>query len=181
VLGDYYCDMTTPGADGRAGGWTLGGQQLASAKTSLGVTSRGTAGGTDWSSNLACIPFQEAQVFNKTRNERFTQLLPGLQNGLKQVPFALGEAGRSFVQGSYGPSDSLVMMGCVRFDYYDTIFSEWACVTDWTAGGTARGHIADYAVEYNCNPAITTAKWAWGDDASCRYAGELYTWGIAVR
>jgi len=181
VVGDYYCDMTTPGADGRVGGWTLGGQQLASAKTSLGVTSRSTVGGADWSSNLACIPFQEAQVFNKTRNERFTQLLPGMQNGLKQVPFALGEAGRSFVQGSYGPSDSLVMMGCVRYAYDGTIFSEWACVTDWQSGGTARGHIADYAVQNNCNPAPAGARWAWANDASCRYAGELYTWGIAVR
>ncbi len=181
VVGDYYCDMTTPGADGRVGGWTLGGQQLASAKTSLGVTSRGTVGGTDWSSNLACIPFQEAQVFNQTRSERFTQVLPAMQNGLKQVPFAFGEAGRSFVQGSYGPSDSLVMMGCVRYAYDGTVYAEWACVTDWQSGGMARGHIADYAVQNNCNPAPAGARWAWANDASCRYAGEPYTWGLGVR
>jgi hypothetical protein len=181
VVDNYYCDMTTPGADGRVGGWTLGGWQPASAKTSLGVTSRGTVGSADWSSNLACVPFQEALVFNQTKNESFTQVLPFAHNGLKQVPFALGEAGRSFVQGTYGPSDSLVMMGCVRYAYDGTVYAEWACVTDWRSGGMARGHIADYAVEYNCNPIPMGARWAWADDASCRYAGEPYTWGIGVR
>lgn len=179
----YYCDMATPGADGSVGGWTVGGWQPASATTSLGVEDRGEVGSTAWSKRLACLSFSEALVFNKTYDEHFSTTLPAPEPGLTSVPYALGVAGRSFVQGAYGPSDSLVMMGCVRHDYYSTIFPEWGCVTDWTSGGTAQGHIADYALEFNCNPAIysSTVRWAWANDSTCRYAGVDYTWGLAVR
>jgi hypothetical protein len=182
VVSEYYCDMTTPGEDGRAGGWTLGGWQLASAKTGMGAANRGTVGAAEWSRSLACIPFSEGLVFNKTYNESFSQVLPDLQPGIRQVPYAMGVAGRSFVQGTYGPSDSLVMQGCVRYGYDNALSPAWGCVTDWTvSGSTASGHIADYALEWSCNPAVPNATWAWGNDTTCKYAGVAYTWGIGVR
>jgi hypothetical protein len=182
----YYCDMDTVGANGVKGGWTVPGWQPASALTSLGIENRGVAAATstNWSRSLACFAFNETMVFNKANNQAFTETLSGAQFRVTGVPYALGEAGRSFNQGSYGPSTASIMQGCVSYNYDGTLFNEWACVTDWTVGGTAKGHIADYALDTNCNPtpAYDPARpWAWANNSSCSYVGVDYLWGIGIR
>jgi hypothetical protein len=182
----YYCDMDKVGANGVKGGWTVPGWQTASATTSLGIEKRGTPSdsSTNWSRSLACLPFNETMVFNRTKNEYFTETLRGSQFRVTSVPYALGEPGRSFNQGSYGPSVNSIMQGCVSYNYDGTLFNEWACVTDWMVGGTAKGHIADYALDTNCDPlpAYDPARpWAWANNKSCNYVGQDYIWGIGVR
>jgi hypothetical protein len=185
----YYCDMTSPGANGIVGGWTVGGWQQASASTTLGLERRGTQSdtSTNWSRPLSCIPFNEAMVFNRTHNERFTETLRGSQFRVNAVPFALGEPGRSFNQGRFGPESTTytpITQGCVSYNFDGTIFADWACVTDGAFGGTAKGHIADYALDYNCSPAPAydpNRAWAWANNTSCSRVGQDYLWGIAVR
>jgi len=182
----YYCDMDTVGANGVKGGWTVPGWQPASATTSLGIETRGTAAltSTNWSRSLACLSFNETMVFNRTHNLAFTETLRGANFKVTGVPYALGEPGRSFNQGSYGPSTASIMQGCVSYNYDGTLFSEWACVTDWMSGGTAKGHIADFALDTNCNPTPaynTSRPWAWANNGSCSYVGVDYLWGIGVR
>jgi hypothetical protein len=182
----YYCDMDTVGANGVKGGWTVPGWQPASALTSLGIETRGIAAATttNWSRSLACLSFNESMVFNRTYNQAFTETLRGADFKVTGVPYALGDPGRSFNQGSYGPSTASIMQGCVSYNYDGTLFNEWACVTDWMSGGTAKGHIADFALDTNCNPtpAYTLARpWAWANNSSCSYVGVDYIWGIGVR
>ncbi|HEX8699227.1 MAG TPA: DUF4114 domain-containing protein [Myxococcaceae bacterium] len=182
----YYCDMDKVGANGVKGGWTVPGWQQASAKTTLGIEKRGTPGPTaaNWSRSLSCLPFNEAMVFNKTSGDYFTETLTGSQFKVTAAPYALGEPGKSFNQGAFGPSDSLINQGCVSYNYDNTLFSEWACVTDSSAGGTAKGHIADYALDYNCLPVPNydpARPWAWANNSTCTQVGVDYTWGIGIR
>ncbi|HEX5752974.1 MAG TPA: DUF4114 domain-containing protein [Archangium sp.] len=186
----FYCDMDKTGANGIKGGWTVPGWQHASATTNLGVSNWGTPSDTgSWSRRLQCLPFNETMVFNKTSGEYFTETLNGSQFQVTSTPYALGEPGRSFNQGSYGPSNSNITQACVGYNYDGSLFAEWACVTDWTVGGTARGHIADYAIEYNCNPSPAyedpnydwNRPWAWANNTTCTHVGEDYLWGIGVR
>jgi hypothetical protein len=126
-------------------------------------------------------------VFNKTNGQFFTDTLRGSQFTVSTVPYALGEAGHSFNQGRYGPDSPTytpITQGCVGYNYDGSIFADWACVTDYSVGGTAKGHIADYALDYNCNPAPAydpLRAWAWANDSSCSLVGQDYLWGAAVR
>lgn len=192
----FYCDMDKVGANGIKGGWTVPGWQHASATTNLGISKWGTPSDTgSWSQSLQCLPFNETMVFNKgnpqqgVQPEYFTETLRGSQFSVSTVPYALGEPGRSFNQGAFGPSDSLITQGCVGYNYDGNLFADWACVTDWTLGGTAKGHIADYAMEYNCDPSPAwydpdydwSRPWAWANNTDCKYVGKDYLWGIGVR
>lgn len=91
--------------------------------------------------------------------------------------FAIGEPSVAFAHGTYGPSDSQLMMACVDYAYAGAIVLAYACDTD--SGGGARGHITDYAGEY-CGARLDYT-WAWTDGATCSYTGTPYTWGYAVR
>lgn len=185
----YYCEMDRPGPNGTHGGWTVAGWQPASAITTLGVESRDTPSTTaiNWSRSLGCLPFVEVMIFNKTTGAYFTDTLPGDNFRVSAVPYALGAPGHSFNQGRYGPdspSYTPITQGCVGFSYNNALSTDWACVTDTAEGGTARGHIADYALDYNCKPMPPynpNRAWAWADNDSCSLVGEDYSWGIAVR
>ncbi|WP_257461631.1 fibrinogen-like YCDxxxxGGGW domain-containing protein [Archangium lipolyticum] len=185
----YYCEMDRPGSNGARGGWTVAGWQPASAITTLGVERRDTpsAQASNWSSSLECLSFREVMIFNKTTGAYFTDSLPGEPSRVSSVPYALGVPGHSFNQGRYGPdspSYTPITQACVGFSYNGALSAEWACVTDTSAGGTARGHVADYALDYNCKPVPTydpNRAWAWADNDSCSLVGEDYAWGIAVR
>ncbi|WNG24419.1 DUF4114 domain-containing protein [Cystobacter fuscus] len=185
----YYCDMDKVGANGIKGGWTVAGWQQSSATTTLGLEKRGVQAeaATNWSRPLTCLPFNEVMVFNKTNGQFFTDTLRGSQFKVSTVPYALGEAGHSFNQGRYGPDSPTytpITQGCVGYNYDGSVFADWACVTDYSVGGTAKGHIADYALDYNCNPAPAYdpfRAWAWANDSSCNLVGQDYLWGVAVR
>jgi hypothetical protein len=185
----YFCDMTTS-HNGFVGGWTVAGWQEASARTTLGLQNRGVQTDTmpNWSRPLTCFSFTEAMVFNRTFNEQFIETMPaGTTFQLSAIPYALGQPGRSFNQGRYGPQSTTytpITQGCVGYNYNGTLFADWACVTDGALGGTARGHIADYALDYNCVPAPAynpNRAWAWANNTTCRHVGVDYLWGIAVR
>lgn len=169
----HYCDMSSEG-----GGWTVAGWQAASARTSLGLTSRGTVGSEDWSRGLACVPFTEIRVFNRTFGEGFVQAYPAQTWNHTAVNMAIGTPGIAFKQGTYGPASSEIMMGCVGFSWRGGVYLEIACDNDHE--GRARGHLADYAGEY-CAGGRLDSTWAWSDGTTCRYRSTPYTWGFAIR
>jgi hypothetical protein len=170
---DYYCDMTT-----RGGGWTLAGWQPSDAKTNLGIADRNTVGDPNWSKNLACVPYGEIMVFNKTHDESFAQTYPASTWSATMTNMAIGSAGTAFKQGAYGPSASLIMMGCVDYSYMGGVHPEFGCDNDSFAG--AKGHIADFAGEY-CSGGRLDNTWAWTDGTTCKYRGLAYTWGFGIR
>ena len=100
----YYCDMETAG-----GGWTVAGWQPASATTSLGLSERGTVGSENWSKNLACVPYSEVRVFNRTHGESNAQAYPASIWNFKTTNMAIGTPGTAFKRGTYGPGR--IMMG----------------------------------------------------------------------
>ena len=168
----YWCDMST-----EQGGWTIAGWQDANATSSMGTSDFNTVGDTQWSSDLACISFSEIMVFNDTDNSYFTQSY-GLQVwNESSTNFSLGTNGNAFKHGSYGPSNSLIMMGCVNYLYNSNIV-DYACDSDSTA--SAQGHLADYAGEY-CSGGRLDYTWAWSNGSSCSYRGQMYTWGYGIR
>ncbi len=170
---NHYCDMTSEG-----GGWTVAGWQAASATTSLGLGNRGVVGSDDWSKSLACVQFSQIRVFNRTYAEGFTQSYPASTWNYTATNMAIGTAGNAFKQGTYGPSNSRIMMACVNYSYNGGVAVGAACDSDWQA--SARGHLADYAGEY-CPGARLDYTWAWSDGTTCRYRGMPYTWGFAIR
>jgi hypothetical protein len=167
----YYCDMETAG-----GGWTVAGWQPANATTSLGLSDRGAPGTENWSKNLACIPYSEIRVFNRTHGESYAQAYPAAVWEHTDTNMVIGTAGTAFKQGTYGPAG--IMMGCVRYNYSGGVSVEYACDSDAQRG--AQGHLADYAGEY-CWGGRLDHTWAWSDGATCSYRGELYSWGFAIR
>ncbi len=174
VAQDYYCDQTNDG-----GGWTLAGWQAANARTSMGVANRRTPGSAaDWSSDLACLVFDEVAVFNRTTGEFYTEGYGARTWSFTGTNLTLGTNGNAFKHGTYGPSSSLIMMGCVGYGYSGGLNNTYACDND--DGPSVRGHLADYAGE-RCAGGRLDGTWAWGTGSSCLYRGTPYTWGYAVR
>jgi WD40 repeat protein len=170
---NYYCDMTTEG-----GGWTVAGWQAASAKTSLGVSTWGSPGSATWSKQLACVPYTTIRVFNHTYGEGFSRTYAASTWPSTTTNMTIGTAGAAFKQGTYGPSSSLIMMGCIDYNYNGGVYPQYACDSDGQTG--AKGHLADYAGEF-CSGGRLDYTWAWSTGTTCKYRGVAYTWGFAIR
>ena len=161
------------------GGWTLAGRQDASATTTLGISDWGAVGDPAFSSDLSCISFSEVMVFNETFDDQFTQAYAQQTWTYSVINIAFGPVGDAFKHGTYGPASSLIMMGCVGYQYYSSgLYPQYACDSDSVA--SARGHLADYAGEY-CVGARLDYTWAWSDGSTCYHRGVPYTWGYAIR
>jgi hypothetical protein len=169
----YWCDMSHDG-----GGWTLAGWQSASATTMLGHADRGTVGSSDWSMDLSCVAYDQVAVFNLTHGQFYSQSYSASTWTAATGNQAIGPAGTAFKQGTYGPSASQIVMGCVDYTYGGGTYAQYACDNDSTRG--QRGHIADYAGEF-CSGGRLDYTWAWTDGSSCTLRGSPYTWGIAIR
>jgi hypothetical protein len=120
-------------------------------------------------------------IFNKTHNEAFSQAYSPVAWNHTSTNMAIGPAGKAFKQGTYGPSNSQIMMGCVDYSYGGGLYPEYACDND--SGRGQKGHIADYAGEF-CPGGrldISQKHWTWTDGTNCKYLGQMYTWGFAIR
>jgi hypothetical protein len=172
VTRQFWCDMSTDG-----GGWTLAGWQASDSTNYLGTSDWGTAGGSDWSVDLECIDFDEMMVFNLTYADWYSQTYPA--STWVSSPssfFVYASDGTAFAQGTYGPSSSQLVMGCVHYDYGGSW--SFACDNDSQAG--QQGHLTDYAGEY-CSGGRLDYTWAWSDGSTCSYRGVEYDWGFAIR
>ena len=164
--------------DRDGGGWTLAGWQSANATTNMGVDDLGTVGGSNWSRDLACIDFSEVMVFNDDLEQYFVQSYPAQVWSFGSTNLSIGTNGNAFKHGSYGPSNSLIMMGCVNYQYGAGNVTAYACDSDGQSN--AQGHLADYAGEY-CSGGRLDYTWAWSNGSTCSSRGQQYTWGYAIR
>ena len=173
---DFYCDMSL-----KAGGWTVAGWQAANAKTTLGISDWGAPGATAWSRNLKCVPYSEIMVFNKTHGEAYSETFTASTWQAAKLNISIGPATKAFRHGTYGPSSSLITMGCVNHIFNSTTNTAWSCDSDSKKG--PRGHIADYAGEYCPGGRLDLSKkwWTWTDGTTCLHLGTPYTWGFAIR
>ena len=169
---EYWCDMSTDG-----GGWTLAGWQAADGTDALGLADWGTLGGTEFSTSLACVPYEEVMVFNQTYGLWVSDTYTASTFAETADEFTLGASTDAFVQGWYGPSTSLYTMACVNF-YAVYGAPAYGCDNDWYGG--QQGHVTDYAGEF-CSGGRLDGTWAWADGSSCLYRGTMYTWGWALR
>ncbi|HND34249.1 MAG TPA: hypothetical protein PLA94_29810, partial [Myxococcota bacterium] len=90
----------------------------------------------------------------------------------------IGPLGSAFKHGTYGPSNSRIVMGCVDYNYSGGNNNSWACDSDNQR--SAKGHLADYAGEY-CAGARLDYTWAWSNGSTCSQRGVAYSWGYAIR
>jgi len=125
------------------------------------------------------VPYSEIMVFNKTSGEAYGETYTPAIWSETSVNMAIGPLGKTFKQGTYGPPGSLYMMGCVDYDYGGGSFPEYACDNDNGRNGI-KGHLTDYAGEA-CAGGRLDGTWAWTDGTDCKYRGQMYTWGFAIR
>jgi hypothetical protein len=145
----------------------------------MGLARRGSPGGAgDWSVALTCVPYSEIAVFNRTHGYFHKQSYASATWSATSTNFYVGTAGTAFKHGTYGPSSSQIMMGCVGYSYAGGVGNAYACDND--AGPSLRGHLADYAGE-SCSGGRLDYTWAWANGSTCLHRGTMYTWGYAVR
>ncbi len=169
----FWCDLSHD-----RGGWTVAGWQAAQRTTSLGLEVRDTPGDDEWSVDLACVPFSEIGVFNRTAGEWFSDAFDDQEWTATELNVAVGEVGAAFKHGDYANSATGIVMGCVGYAYNNGVWPSYACDNDWDGG--QRGHLADYAGEF-CEGGRLDGTWAWTDGETCEARGQDYTWGYALR
>ncbi|HNH49073.1 MAG TPA: hypothetical protein PKY30_18655, partial [Myxococcota bacterium] len=146
--------------------------------TSMGISNRGVVGDVSWSVNLACIDYSEIYVKNHSTNETFRQSYTPSTWNQTSLNITIGSLGSAFKHGTYGPSNSRIVMGCVDYNYSGGNNNSWACDSDNQR--SAKGHLADYAGEY-CAGARLDYTWAWSNGSTCSQRGVAYSWGYAIR
>ena len=117
-------------------------------------------------------------VENHTLGQVFQQSYSLQTWSATAINLTVGTSGTAFKHGTYGPSSSQIVMGCVDYLYGSGTYNQFACDSDGTR--SAKGHLADYAGEY-CSGGRLDYTWAWSNGSTCTSRGTAYTWGYAIR